>query len=860
MRKHSMSAFRLLRHAAMMLIAAAACYFYFITPVQASNSDQTPLKVPVGVAQILKEGEDYNTASRLYQLIEDGIQNLIGIDGKSYIDISKVQEAGSSPDRELVNRVYRLVVFNHPEYFYINERSGPKWKESDSKPTRLIGLYPAYHVYASDPDNIGALIDSYNKAVDSLIAQTAGITDPVEQMLAIYDILAIQNMYNWEVSVGRVDEAPKECWNSMSAILGMESGPVCRGTALAYRTLLTRLGIPCVLVGSDEMDHVWNMVEIDGEYYHIDVDRANGPVPSLKGRSRHESFLRSDAAMQKLEYKNWTIEGPGLGPQKAPVCDSANYESADWAFNNRTDFPIYRWNDSYYYVRRINARTCKLYHGPVSGGGVHLADLPIYTRIEEDAYYTYSGIVWLNGNLYYVDMDQNLIRYELSSGEKQTCGLIPFTPQSSQDGKFNEFRDGIGLSFDPERQEIVASSRARREVLARFPAAADAGAFADVDSNQWFYDSVQQAFVDGAVNGAAYDAATGTRIFRPAGAVTLAEFTAIVTRAFYPTEVGQRDASQPWYTPHVKVADSHNLLSDIGSRNFNSPVTRCQMAQMMLNILIDQGGSALDSAAVREIAPQIPDWDTVDAINRTAVATCYSLGLLKGTDSSGTFNGAATMQRCECAAVYIRLRDHLKTLSHHYSDSYQSGRYYTALKNVTLTGDYRKDIIAVAASQIGYCESDSDDELRGVKAGKSNYTEYGRFMGTNGSAWCSEFASWCIRQAGVPASIVQSSPSANVGIFAAPYYGWSDTVYAGGRYTPQAGDLILFAWSGTPHTQANLSHTSIVESVQWNGQNLVFHTIEGNIDNKVTRRSRTANPSNGAVSGGDIVYFIAPEY
>ena len=284
------------------------------------------------------------------------------------------------------------------------------------------------------------------------------------------------------------------------------------------------------------------------------------------------------------------------------------------------------------------------------------------------------------------------------------------------------------------------------------------------------------------------------------------------------------------------------------------------MAQMMLNILIDQGGSALDSAAIREIAPQIPDWDTVDAINRTAVATCYSLGLLKGTDSSGTFNGAATMQRCECAAVYIRLRDHLKTLSHHYSDSYQSGRYYTALKNVTLTGDYRKDIIAVAASQIGYCESDSDDELRGVKAGKSNYTEYGRFMGTNGSAWCSEFASWCIRQAGVPASIVQSSPSANVGIFAAPYYGWSDTVYAGGRYTPQAGDLILFSWSGTPHTQANLSHTGIVESVQWNGQNLVFHTIEGNIDNKVTRRSRTANPSNGAVSGGDIVYFIAPEY
>ena len=43
-----------------------------------------------------------------------------------------------------------------------------------------------------------------------------------------------------------------------------------------------------------------------------------------------------------------------------------------------------------------------------------------------------------------------------------------------------------------------------------------------------------------------------------------------------------------------------------------------------------------------------------------------------------------------------------QALTYSGSSSYKSGKYYTQLTNVKLTGDQRKDIVAVAKSQVGY--------------------------------------------------------------------------------------------------------------------------------------------------------------
>ena len=65
-------------------------------------------------------------------------------------------------------------------------------------------------------------------------------------------------------------------------------------------------------------------------------------------------------------------------------------------------------------------------------------------------------------------------------------------------------------------------------------------------------------------------------------------------------------------------------------------------------------------------------------------------------------------------------------LTYNGSSSYKSGKYYTQLTGVQLTGNQRTDIVNVAKSQIGYQEGGSSSQLSGTVRGNGNYTEYGR--------------------------------------------------------------------------------------------------------------------------------------
>lgn len=195
-----------------------------------------------------------------------------------------------------------------------------------------------------------------------------------------------------------------------------------------------------------------------------------------------------------------------------------------------------------------------------------------------------------------------------------------------------------------------------------------------------------------------------------------------------------------------------------------------------------------------------------------------------------------------------------------YSPAYQNSVYYNRLKGVSLTGDQRKDMIAVAQSQVGYHEGNSEGELDGTSSGDGNYTEYGRYYGSNGRAWCTEFASWCARHAGIPTSILADSRSANPKNFKAPYHPWKDTVYAGGSYVPGPGDLALFAWSGTSTSAASLSHTSIVYSIRQNNDEVELVVIHGNYSNMVKKTTYRLNANDGTLDRGTLVYFVAPSY
>ena len=148
------------------------------------------------------------------------------------------------------------------------------------------------------------------------------------------------------------------------------------------------------------------------------------------------------------------------------------------------------------------------------------------------------------------------------------------------------------------------------------------------------------------------------------------------------------------------------------------------------------------------------------------------------------------------------------------SSSYKNGKYYKHLQNITLTGDKRTDVIAVALSQLGYQESAVSSNISGESGGSGNYTEFMTHVyGSNQAwAWCAAFCAWSLHQAQatdhVGANKFYRNHIGQSGYhwceISCPYWKqalqfdglYKNSAYNGGSYTPKTGDLIFFKSAG----------------------------------------------------------------
>ena len=202
------------------------------------------------------------------------------------------------------------------------------------------------------------------------------------------------------------------------------------------------------------------------------------------------------------------------------------------------------------------------------------------------------------------------------------------------------------------------------------------------------------------------------------------------------------------------------------------------------------------------------------------------------------------------------------------SEDYSKSVYFYRLCGTRLTGRMREDMIYIAKSQIGYHEGNSEADYAGKNTrGNGDYSEYGRYLQSSGNAWCSEFASWCVRMSGLPKQILKSSRGANASTLTddtpSRYYRWNEMSFAGGRYTPRQGDIILWAFNMDSHDyDESLSHTSIFNRAVDNGSTITIYTIDGNNGGSVTEDTYTVRKSDGVLTKGKgrLYYLVAPDY
>lgn len=162
----------------------------------------------------------------------------------------------STTDASALSGVYQAVINDHPEFFYLNGYTYTRFMQQDE--IKYITFSGRYLYDAAEVERRQAAID---RIVDEKTEQLAG-GDYYETVKAVYEDLILSTEYS-------ADSPDNQ--NICSVFLDGKS--VCNGYAKAAQYLLNSCGISCIIVNGTAMGsaHAWNIVEMYGEYYHMDV-------------------------------------------------------------------------------------------------------------------------------------------------------------------------------------------------------------------------------------------------------------------------------------------------------------------------------------------------------------------------------------------------------------------------------------------------------------------------------------------------------------------------------------------------------------------------------------------------------------
>ena len=155
------------------------------------------------------------------------------------------------------------------------------------------------------------------------------------------------------------------------------------------------------------------------------------------------------------------------------------------------------------------------------------------------------------------------------------------------------------------------------------------------------------------------------------------------------------------------------------------------------------------------------------------------------------------------------------------------------LRDVTLTGEWPLDVLAVAESQLGYQESsrnfaiNEDGKLKG-------YTRYGAWYGDPYGDWCAMFASFCLHYAEVGDFPLEANCQRWIEALRDEKYDLYREAHPEEPeepYLPQPGDLIFFDWeSGDEADHVGFVAEFIPAS---DGVPAQVKTLEGNAGDRV---------------------------
>jgi len=276
------------------------------------------------------------------------------------------------------------VLNEHPDLYFVNRNYKVTIATGSDGTTSVAGIQVTYDTSYDD--------DAFNANTKDALACVSDSMSDFEKAAALHDYLAVNTEYDYDnLHAGKV---PTVSHNAYGALVNGIA--VCEGYALAYKYLLGKAGIESYIVTSKTMNHAWNMVKLDGKYYHVDVT-FDDPVRDIVGRVTHTFMFCSDDTLK--EHSDWTVtSGSGTVDYKAT---DTSYQNAFWT---ESTAPLVFSGSSCYYITKDGSLR-KASFSNITDTGTEIVDIGKWSS-GSGGYWTnsYSGLYRINNRLFYNDM------------------------------------------------------------------------------------------------------------------------------------------------------------------------------------------------------------------------------------------------------------------------------------------------------------------------------------------------------------------------------------------------------------------------------------------------------------------------
>jgi len=452
-------------------------------------------------------------------------------------------------DRDIM-QIYTDIRNNSPELFYLENS--------------LLYYYNSYGIvtsvefsYTMPPEEVEAARIQYDAEIAYIVSLLEGSMSDMEIALFVHDYFAASFSYDNSMKV-----------YDAYGLFNTRTG-VCQAYSLAYAAVLRECGIDAVMITSEDMNHAWNLIKINGSWYHVDLSY-DDPSPDRTGLVLHDNFLLSDDAV-RVNHNGW---------ESIIRCRSALYDNAYW---KAVSSKMTRIDGSWYYIDEEESALVRSDYTGLRKEILYPIEDKWYVSGDTDSFWkgVFSGCANYRNHIYF-NTPNEIVVFSIQNGKISTL--------KTNDSNKTKY---YGLTVYKNTLEYMTADRPDNPNISElhFFQLTDfildlqkiTLPFEDVSRLSGYYPAVRFVYRNGIFNG------VSETEFSPDTGMTRAMFVTVLGRLCQVDTLGYTETSfsdvpeGEWYSSYVEWAAKNGIVNGVGDGKFapHDPITHEQMYKIL---------------------------------------------------------------------------------------------------------------------------------------------------------------------------------------------------------------------------------------------------------------------------------------